>query len=159
MSGDNATYQTTFHEAEITKARNDWTKDKNGSHGWSTSLHEIPQPTSMIMGPNLRQNLPERSEPSKKEKGEEEQKLARRARGVIFLWSWHRAKAHLFGTHVAKIVEASKDSLADTSSGESKPPWRQRKGAYIDHLSRVDRMFCRYRLLTKSTTRDRSFVT
>jgi hypothetical protein len=40
---------------------------KATDHGWSTSSDEIAQPTSIVMGRNLRQNSPERSKPQKAE--------------------------------------------------------------------------------------------
>uniref|UniRef100_B8HM59 Metal dependent phosphohydrolase n=1 Tax=Cyanothece sp. (strain PCC 7425 / ATCC 29141) TaxID=395961 RepID=B8HM59_CYAP4 len=40
-----------------------------------------------------------------------------------------------FGERVAAIVEACSDSIADTSQGENKLPWQQRKLAYIDHIA------------------------
>src|SRR5262245_52749473 len=39
-----------------------------------------------------------------------------------------------FGEHVAKIVNACSDSLADTAKGERKAHWRERKEAYLAHL-------------------------
>jgi (p)ppGpp synthase/HD superfamily hydrolase len=35
---------------------------------------------------------------------------------------------------VAEIVLACTDSTADISKGEAKPPWKERKQAYIAHL-------------------------
>ncbi len=39
-------------------------------HGWSTSSNEIAEPTSIVMGKNLRQNSPK---PSKSQKAEKPQ--------------------------------------------------------------------------------------
>jgi (p)ppGpp synthase/HD superfamily hydrolase len=39
-----------------------------------------------------------------------------------------------FGPEVARIVEDLSDSLADTSAGESKAPWVERKTTYLAHL-------------------------
>ena len=39
-----------------------------------------------------------------------------------------------FGNRVASVVEGCSDSLVDTSSGEIKPDWRERKQAYLRHL-------------------------
>ena len=41
-----------------------------------------------------------------------------------------------FGIDVATIVEDLSDSVADTTAGEAKPPWFERKQAYIAKLSR-----------------------
>ncbi len=47
-------------------------------HGWRTSSDEIPQPTSIVMGKNLRSNSgkpskpPKREQPAPKRKPEEE---------------------------------------------------------------------------------------
>jgi (p)ppGpp synthase/HD superfamily hydrolase len=38
-----------------------------------------------------------------------------------------------FGEHVAAMVEALSD--ASPMAGEAKPPWRDRKQAYLDHLA------------------------
>jgi hypothetical protein len=38
-------------------------------HGWSTSEDEIPQPTSIVMGKNLRQSERSQEEPRQKEEG------------------------------------------------------------------------------------------
>ena len=43
-----------------------------------------------------------------------------------------------FGEHVAWIVEACSDSLADTGKGERKADWRERKEAYLAHLRTAD---------------------
>lgn len=43
-----------------------------------------------------------------------------------------------FGDRVARIVEACTDSLADTTKGERKPPWRDRKERYIEHIRTMD---------------------
>lgn len=40
-----------------------------------------------------------------------------------------------FGTDVAAIVEDLSDSVADTTTGEAKPPWLERKRAYIEKLA------------------------
>ncbi|PSO77686.1 MAG: phosphohydrolase [Cyanobacteria bacterium QS_4_48_99] len=40
-----------------------------------------------------------------------------------------------FGKEVAEIVEACSDSLADTTTGEQKLPWKQRKENYIARIS------------------------
>ncbi len=44
-----------------------------------------------------------------------------------------------FGARVARVVEACSDSLIDTGAGERKPPWEERKKAYIAHLGAADR--------------------
>lgn len=44
-----------------------------------------------------------------------------------------------FGTRVAHVVEACSDSLANTSAGERKAHWRERKERYIRHLASADR--------------------
>jgi len=46
--------------------------------------------------------------------------------------------SELFGPEVARLVAALSDSLVDTSSGEVKPPRRERKQQYLDHLASVD---------------------
>ncbi len=46
-------------------------------------------------------------------------------------------RAH-FGHEVARLVEALSDSLVDTDAGEVKPPWRERKERYLEHLAGVD---------------------
>jgi len=43
-----------------------------------------------------------------------------------------------FGVRVAMIVGDCSDSLADTSAGDAKPDWRQRKEAYLAHLQEAD---------------------
>ena len=43
-----------------------------------------------------------------------------------------------FGDGVAELVAALSDSLADTASGEEKPPWFERKAAYLAHLAEAD---------------------
>lgn len=43
-----------------------------------------------------------------------------------------------FGDDIAAMVADLSDSLADTDSGEHKPPWGRRKQDYLDHLSGVD---------------------
>ena len=45
--------------------------------------------------------------------------------------------ASRFGNHVLKIVEISTDTPEDFIGGE-KPPWRQRKEAYINHIRHSD---------------------
>lgn len=40
-----------------------------------------------------------------------------------------------FGDRVAAIVAACSDSVVDTLAGERKPPWRDRKQAYLAHLA------------------------
>ncbi len=42
--------------------------------------------------------------------------------------------AQRFGDDVARIVRACSDSLADTTKGEKKAPWLERKTAYHTHL-------------------------
>ena len=54
-----------------------------------------------------------------------------------------------FGARVARIVEACSDSLANTSAGESKPHWRERKEAYIAHLQDADEDILRVSLADK----------
>lgn len=39
-----------------------------------------------------------------------------------------------FGAEVATIVEDLSDSVTDTTAGEAKPPWLERKQAYTDRL-------------------------
>jgi ADP-ribosylglycohydrolase/predicted protein tyrosine phosphatase len=43
-----------------------------------------------------------------------------------------------FGPDVAAMVEGLSDSLADTTTGEAKLPWRPRKEAYLAHLADAD---------------------
>lgn len=43
-----------------------------------------------------------------------------------------------FGPEVARLVEALSDSVVDTTAGEEKPPWRQRKEQYLEHLAAAD---------------------
>lgn len=43
-----------------------------------------------------------------------------------------------FGERVASIVEACSDSLVDTTVGETKLPWRDRKQAYLARLRTID---------------------
>jgi (p)ppGpp synthase/HD superfamily hydrolase len=43
-----------------------------------------------------------------------------------------------FGDDVAHMVEGLSDSVVDTDAGESKPPWAERKTAYVAHLATVD---------------------
>lgn len=43
-----------------------------------------------------------------------------------------------FGDDVAGLVEALSDSLVDVTAGEVKPPWSQRKRAYVRHLASAD---------------------
>jgi len=43
-----------------------------------------------------------------------------------------------FGAEVARLVEALSDSLVDIDAGEDKPPWRERKQRYLEHLADVD---------------------
>ena len=43
-----------------------------------------------------------------------------------------------FGDRVARVVEACSDSLADTTKGEQKLDWQQRKEAYLAHLDTAD---------------------
>ena len=43
-----------------------------------------------------------------------------------------------FGKRVACVVEACSDSLADTSKGEQKLDWLERKKAYLAHLDTAD---------------------
>jgi (p)ppGpp synthase/HD superfamily hydrolase len=43
-----------------------------------------------------------------------------------------------FGDEVARLVEALSDTVVDTTSGAAKPPWRERKTAYLAHLAAVD---------------------
>lgn len=47
--------------------------------------------------------------------------------------------ADRFGPEVARLVEALSDSLADTTSGEEKAPWVERKRQYLDHLRDADK--------------------
>jgi hypothetical protein len=50
---------------------------------------------------------------------------------------------------VAGVVEACSDSLANTSAGESKPHWRERKEAYIAHLQNAKEDILRVSLADK----------
>ena len=43
-----------------------------------------------------------------------------------------------FGPDVAELVEALSDSVTDTTGGEEKAPWRERKEAYLRHLAMAD---------------------
>jgi (p)ppGpp synthase/HD superfamily hydrolase len=43
-----------------------------------------------------------------------------------------------FGDEVASLVEALSDSVVDTEAGEQKPPWQDRKRAYLTHLEAAD---------------------
>lgn len=43
-----------------------------------------------------------------------------------------------FGQEVADLVEALSDSLVDTTGGEVKAPWRERKAAYLAQLATAD---------------------
>jgi (p)ppGpp synthase/HD superfamily hydrolase len=43
-----------------------------------------------------------------------------------------------FGEDVAGLVEGLSDSMVDTTSGEAKPPWRERKERYLRHLATAD---------------------
>ena len=54
-----------------------------------------------------------------------------------------------FGARVAGVVEACSDSLANTSAGESKPHWRERKEAYIAHLQNAQEDILRVSLADK----------
>lgn len=40
-----------------------------------------------------------------------------------------------FGDEVADLVADLSDSLADTTAGEAKPPWKARKVRYLTHLT------------------------
>jgi (p)ppGpp synthase/HD superfamily hydrolase len=44
--------------------------------------------------------------------------------------------AHAFGSDVARIVRACSDSLVDTTLGEQKEEWSERKRRYLAHLER-----------------------
>lgn len=52
-----------------------------------------------------------------------------------------------FGGEVARIVEACSDSLAEDP--DDRPPWRQRKNAYLDHLEQADSPVLRVSLADK----------
>jgi GTP pyrophosphokinase len=52
-----------------------------------------------------------------------------------------------FGDEVARIVEACSDSL--TESPDERPPWRERKTAYLEHLERADPAVLRVSLADK----------
>jgi (p)ppGpp synthase/HD superfamily hydrolase len=39
-----------------------------------------------------------------------------------------------FGDDIADLVAALSDSLVDTTAGQEKPPWRERKETYLRHL-------------------------
>jgi (p)ppGpp synthase/HD superfamily hydrolase len=54
-----------------------------------------------------------------------------------------------FGERVAGIVAACSDSLANTSGGERKAHWHQRKKAYVAHLGKVDEDILRVSLADK----------
>jgi (p)ppGpp synthase/HD superfamily hydrolase len=54
-----------------------------------------------------------------------------------------------FGHRVARVVEACSDSLANTSAGERKADWRQRKERYIAHLRHADEDILRVSLADK----------
>jgi hypothetical protein len=54
-----------------------------------------------------------------------------------------------FGERVARIVAACSDSLANTSSGERKAHWQERKEAYVAHLGQVDDDILRVSLADK----------
>ena len=54
-----------------------------------------------------------------------------------------------FGEHVARIVEACSDSLADTAKGERKAHWQERKKTYIAHLLKADEDILRVSLADK----------
>jgi hypothetical protein len=59
----------------VIKAADDWKAAKMGkltNHGWSTSSDEIPQPTSILLGANLRKNSNEISKKQKEEPKEKE---------------------------------------------------------------------------------------
>jgi (p)ppGpp synthase/HD superfamily hydrolase len=43
-----------------------------------------------------------------------------------------------FGEHVARIVEACSDSLANTAKGERKAPAKERRENYLAHLRKAD---------------------
>jgi (p)ppGpp synthase/HD superfamily hydrolase len=43
-----------------------------------------------------------------------------------------------FGDDVADLVKGLSDSVVETTTGEEKPPWRQRKEAYLRHLAAAD---------------------
>lgn len=43
-----------------------------------------------------------------------------------------------FGDEVARLVEALSDSVLDTTAGEAKAPWKQRKEQYLAHLAEAD---------------------
>jgi len=43
-----------------------------------------------------------------------------------------------FGDDVADLVEGLSDSLVDTTAGEAKAPWRERRERYLDHLDSAD---------------------
>ncbi len=44
----------------------------------------------------------------------------------------------LFGTRVLAIIEIATDTPPDYKSGDKKPPWRQRKEAYLERVRRED---------------------
>jgi (p)ppGpp synthase/HD superfamily hydrolase len=39
-----------------------------------------------------------------------------------------------FGERVSQMVRACSDNLGNNSGGQAKPPWRERKSNYLDHL-------------------------
>ena len=43
--------------------------------------------------------------------------------------------AETFGPEVAEIVDHLSDSLVDTTTGAAKPPWEERKAAYVERLA------------------------
>jgi hypothetical protein len=64
-----------FHRTDTLKATNDWKADKNGQAYKSrlvTSSDEIPQPTSILLGSNLRKNSDDTSKKQKEEPKEKE---------------------------------------------------------------------------------------
>lgn len=54
-----------------------------------------------------------------------------------------------FGKRVAKVVMACSDSLANTSAGEPKKKWRERKEAYLKHLAKAETDVLRVSLADK----------
>jgi (p)ppGpp synthase/HD superfamily hydrolase len=49
----------------------------------------------------------------------------------------HEVRAR-FGDDVAALVEGLSDSFTDTTAGEKKAPWRERKEHYLRHLATAD---------------------
>ena len=55
---------------------------------------------------------------------------------------------HLFGSRVADLVELCSDTPPDYQGGE-KPPWHERKAAYVDQIRKETYPLCRVSLADK----------